>query len=87
MARRARATYTVRVGPQGRVVIPAPVRRMLGLAAGDTMECRHERGTLVLKSRRKIERDLWDKFARVKPSLARQLIAERRREARRETKG
>ncbi len=76
--------YSLRLGRQGRLVIPAAVRKALGLKPGDTLVCRSEHGRLVLKVRRQIEEELWERFAAVKGSLSGELIRERRREARRE---
>ncbi len=42
----------VRVGPQGRVVIPAAIRRELGLESGEPLLARVENGRVVLESRR-----------------------------------
>lgn len=42
----------VRVGPQGRVVIPAAIRRELGLEIGEPLLARVENGRVVLESRR-----------------------------------
>ncbi|HXJ91803.1 MAG TPA: AbrB/MazE/SpoVT family DNA-binding domain-containing protein [Terriglobia bacterium] len=76
--------YPVRVGPQGRVVIPAPVRKELGLRSGDTLLCGAAGDRMVLELRRAAEEDLWAHFSGVRGSLAQELIRERRREARRE---
>lgn len=75
------------VGAQGRVVIPAQIRRELGIEPGDTIVAFVEDGRLVLQTRDQVERDLHAMFARVPRdvSLAEQLLAERREEARRET--
>ena len=73
----------VQLGPQGRVVIPAPLRRLLGLETGDTLVARLEDGRLVLEKRETIKRRLKARFARL-PSLATELLAERREEAKRE---
>ncbi|MHB8325228.1 MAG: AbrB/MazE/SpoVT family DNA-binding domain-containing protein [Candidatus Dormibacteria bacterium] len=42
----------VRVGPQGRVVIPAAIRRELGLESGEPLLVCVENGRVVLESRR-----------------------------------
>lgn len=76
--------YGLKLGRQGRVVIPAAVRKALGLKPGDTLVCRPEGDRLILKARREIEQELWESFAKVKGSLSKELIRERRREARRE---
>ena len=76
----------IRVGPQGRLVIPAPLRRTLGIDPGDTLVIRLEDNRLVLEKRETILARLRDRFRRVPPdvSLADELIRERREEARRE---
>ena len=76
--------YTLKLGRQGRVVIPAAIRNTLKLKPGDTLICRPEGDRLILKARHEIEQELWNSFAKVKGSLSRELIQERRREARRE---
>jgi AbrB family looped-hinge helix DNA binding protein len=74
--------YRVRMGSQGRVVIPAPVRKELGLCSGDTLLCGAVGDRMVLELRRAAEEDLWAHFSGVRGSLAKELIAERRRAAR-----
>ena len=39
----------VRVGPQGRVVIPAPLRRSLGISQGEALVARIEEGRIILE--------------------------------------
>ena len=78
--------YRVRLGRQGRVVIPAPLRRVLGLRQGDTLVCGTAGQRLILEARRTAEEELWQRFAKVKGSLAKELIAQRRREVEREAK-
>ena len=76
----------VRIGPQGRIVIPAAVRKALSLRPGDTLLARVEDGRLVLEKREDILARLKARFAEVptEVSLVEELVAERRREARRE---
>jgi len=76
----------IRVGPQGRLVIPASLRRTLGIDPGDTLVIRLEDNRLVLEKRETILARLRDRFRRVPPevSLADELIRERREEVRRE---
>lgn len=77
----------VQVGRQGRLVIPAALRRALGLAEGDTLLVRLENERLVLEKRSTIQQRLKARFAAVPPeiSLVDELIAERRTEYRQET--
>ena len=76
----------IRIGPQGRLVIPASLRRALGIEPGDVMVARIEDGRLVLESREAILARLQARFAVVPTEidLAKELIEERRGEARRE---
>ncbi|HEV3278390.1 MAG TPA: AbrB/MazE/SpoVT family DNA-binding domain-containing protein [Terriglobia bacterium] len=76
--------YPVRVGRQGRLIIPAPLRKEMGLRPGDTLLCGATKDRLVLTVRNAAERELWARFAGVRGSLAKELIRERRKEARRE---
>ena len=78
--------YGIRLGRQGRVVLPVPVRKAMGLKPGDTLVCQPEGARLVLRTRREIENELWETFANVKGSMAKELIRERRKEARREAR-
>lgn len=75
----------VRVGPQGRLVIPAGMRDRLGIERGDELVARLEDGRLVLEKRENVLRRVRQRYANVaSESLADELIAERRDEARRE---
>ena len=76
----------VAVGPQGRLVVPAELRRELGLVPGDTLIATVEDGRLVLQKRETVLRRLRQRFAHIPAgvSLADELISERRAEARRE---
>lgn len=76
----------VRVGPQGRIVIPAALRRDLAIGEGDRLLARAEEGRLVLEKREAVLARL-RKLAEVVPpdvDLADELIRDRRAEARRE---
>jgi AbrB family looped-hinge helix DNA binding protein len=75
----------VHLGPQGRLVIPAPLRRRLGLETGDTLIARLEEGRLVLEKPEVIKRRLKARFAQLPQgtSLAAELLTERREEAKR----
>lgn len=75
---------TIRLGRQGRAVIPARFRRALQLDAGDELAAWLEDDRLVLQRRDDLERDLWEMFASVEGSLVDELIAKRRAEAERE---
>jgi AbrB family looped-hinge helix DNA binding protein len=80
------ASVEVSLGRQGRLVIPAPLRRSLGLAEGDRLVARQEADRLVLEKPEQIKQRLKARFAQV-PSerrLVEELIAERREENRQE---
>ncbi|HEX2796162.1 MAG TPA: AbrB/MazE/SpoVT family DNA-binding domain-containing protein [Immundisolibacter sp.] len=76
----------VQVGAQGRLVIPATLRKALHLEPGDRLVARQEGETLVLERREAIQKRLQDRFRHI-PSdvnLVNELIAERRAEAAKE---
>jgi len=77
-------THVVEVGAKGRLVIPAPLRRQLGIDEGTELVALVEDGALVLMTRDAIADRLHAMFAHVKHSMADELIAERRAEAERE---
>lgn len=86
MARNVRSV-PLRVGPQGRVVIPAELRRELGLEPGETLIAHVESRRLVLERRGEILDRLRSELREATQpgaSMVDELLAERRREARRE---
>jgi AbrB family looped-hinge helix DNA binding protein len=86
MAHASRAV-PLRIGPQGRVVIPAQLRRELGIEPGETLMARVESHRLVLERRDEILRRLRSELRDARPEsggVVEELIAERRAEARRE---
>ena len=75
----------VRLGAQGRLVVPASIRKALGFRPGETLVARIEDGHLVIEKPEAVERRLHAWFRKFEGrSLADELIAERREEARRE---
>jgi AbrB family looped-hinge helix DNA binding protein len=76
----------VKIGPQGRIVIPAHLRKSLGVVPGDELVARMEGQRLVLESRAAAGARLLGMFAHLATdvSIVDELIAERREEARRE---
>lgn len=77
----------VNIGKQGRLVIPAGLRRSLGLSEGDRLIAREEDGRLVFEKPESIHQQLQAMFTHVpdKRSLADELIAERREAAKKES--
>jgi AbrB family looped-hinge helix DNA binding protein len=79
----------VRLGPEGRVVVPAPMREALGLKEGDVLFARLEGGEIKLltpKAAMLRAQAIVRQFVPEGVSLADELIADRRREAEREAK-
>jgi AbrB family looped-hinge helix DNA binding protein len=79
----------VRLGPEGRVVIPAPMREVLGLKEGDVLFARLEGGEVKFLTPRAAmmrAQAIVRSFVPEGVSLAEELIADRRREAAREAK-
>ena len=76
----------VQLDPQGRLVIPAQLRRSLGFESGDSLIARTEDGRLILEKAETIKQRLKSRFAHLPQttSLAEELIADRREEAKRE---
>ena len=78
----------VRLGAQGRLVVPAPIRKALGFRPGEALVARVEGGRLVIEKPEAVERRLHAWFRKFEGrSLAEELIAERREEAHREAAG
>jgi AbrB family looped-hinge helix DNA binding protein len=71
----------VELGKQGRVVIPAHVRRQLGWDEGTKLAVRIKDGAVELLTRETAGRRLKEMFAGVDVSLSEELMAERRAEA------
>lgn len=80
---------TVNVNRQGRLVIPAEMRRELGIEPGASLVAYVERGRLVVEDRKHLIKRLQDEVAQHTapgtPSMVDHLIAERRMEARAES--
>ncbi len=84
VAREAKLVLTVR--RQGRLVIPASVRRRLRISPGDQMTVTIDKGRLVLEPRAAAAaraRGMFKQLARG-ASVVDELVAQRREEARRE---
>lgn len=78
----------IRVGKQGRVVIPAPLREEMGLRPGDKLSAQVEEGRLVLEQRADALSRLQRRYRHASGdrNLVDELIAERRAAAREERK-
>ncbi len=79
---------TLEVGPQGRIVIPASIRKALNIQTGATLVARIEDGRLVLETQNQLLTQFYSRFAqaRMQPgeSIVDELIAEHRSESARE---
>ncbi len=81
------ATDTVKLGSNGRLVIPATYRKALGVEEGDELVVRLEDGELRLSSRKRAYRQAQALVRRYVPegvSLSDELLKDRREEASRE---
>ncbi|HEY0675221.1 MAG TPA: AbrB/MazE/SpoVT family DNA-binding domain-containing protein [Immundisolibacter sp.] len=76
----------VQVGAQGRLVIPAALRKALHIEPGDRLVARQEGEALVLERREAIRERLQDRFRHIpdEVSLVDELIAQRRAESAKE---
>lgn len=83
------ASVDVTLGRQGRLVIPASLRRSLGLKEGDRLVARQDANRLVIEKPEQIKQRLKARFAQVpaERSLVDELLSERREESRREGEG
>jgi AbrB family looped-hinge helix DNA binding protein len=79
-----RQAIEVTVGPQGRLVVPAPLRRRLGIKPGDVLVARAQEDSLVLERPDTILARAKRRFAHIPEdvSLAEELIEQRREAAR-----
>ena len=84
----ATGSNEVQVGPQGRVVIPAALRKALHLKPGDRLVVRQVGEALVFERREAVVKRLQGLFAHIPKdvSLVDELLAERREETVRETR-
>ena len=83
-------TYTTRLEKSGRILIPAPVRRSLGLSEGSAVLVKvEESGALQIRSRAQVLAKVRKEMRKYIPAggdLAEELIRDRRAEAEREDK-
>jgi AbrB family looped-hinge helix DNA binding protein len=83
-------SHEAKVIAGGKIVLPAKVRRSLGIEVGDSVLIDEREGYMVITTRQRRLRDLQQEFRRRVPdgpSLADALLAERRSEALREADG
>jgi AbrB family looped-hinge helix DNA binding protein len=81
-----RDTTTIQVGPKGRIVIPADIRRELGLDEGSELVATLAEDGVLLLPRHAVKRRLRGMFAGVKVSMADELIRDRRAAAKKEAR-
>lgn len=74
----------VQLDRHGRLVVPASLRRALGLKPGDRLVIRREGERLVLERFEAVEEAIWQEMAGVEGDLASELLEDRRREAERD---
>ena len=81
--------HPIKVGPYGRMIIPAALRRAMDLQSGEELVARLEGEQLILERRETVERRLKARFAHIpnEVDLASELLAERREAAKREAAG
>lgn len=75
-------TSSVTVGPKGRVVIPVAIRNALQIGQGSELVAMVDGGAVVMMPRVVAKARLRAMFVSVPTSLADELMADRRREAR-----
>jgi AbrB family looped-hinge helix DNA binding protein len=76
------------INQNGRIVIPAVIRRAMGLKLGDSIVMSLEDGVLRIEPQKTRVRRVQESLSKLIPAdrvLSDELIAERREEARRET--
>ncbi|HET6381230.1 MAG TPA: AbrB/MazE/SpoVT family DNA-binding domain-containing protein [candidate division Zixibacteria bacterium] len=78
----------LKMGPDGRVLVPAELRRQLGLEPGTTLAARVEDDRLILERRDRVLHRLQERFAAIPPgvSLVDELLEDRRREVQRQVR-
>jgi AbrB family looped-hinge helix DNA binding protein len=80
----------VQVGEKGRIVIPAEIREAMGIKPGDSVDLQFDSYELRVSTRRARLKRAQERVRKLVPpgvSLADELLAERREEARREQEG
>jgi bifunctional DNA-binding transcriptional regulator/antitoxin component of YhaV-PrlF toxin-antitoxin module len=83
------ASIPIRLGPQGRLVVPVELRRELSLDEGSELTIRSDGHRLILEPRAEVLRRLRNRFRHLTDagvSLADELLEDRREEARRDAR-
>ena len=77
---------TVTIKPDGRVLVPAPLRRAFGAKPEEPLVARVEDGRLILERRADVLRRTQERFSVLEPgvSLVDELLAERKAESERD---
>ena len=77
--------FSIAVGQNGRVVIPANIRQQIGIETGQHLLIRLEGERIILEKTTGILNKLQQRFQNIQGSLSDELIEERRAEAVRES--
>ncbi len=75
---------SISLGQNGRIVIPASVRKSLGLKQGQRLRLHLDNQKIVLEKTDDALKELQKRFSVIKQSLSEELIQERRKEAEKE---
>lgn len=81
MATTERSAYHVTINAQGRVVLPAELRREAGIEAGDRLCVTLVDGAIVVRNLRHVREMLWAKYRDPSRDMTQEIIDERRAEA------
>lgn len=75
---------TISLGQNGRIVIPASVRKILELKEGQRLRLHLEDQKIVLEKAEDVIQKLKNRFSIIKESLAQELVQDRRKAAEKE---
>lgn len=76
--------YSVAIGQNGRIVIPTAMRKALNLQKGQRLLLRIQNDAIVMEKAADVINKLQQRFKTIPVSLANELIAERRLEAKKD---
>lgn len=82
-------TEYVKIGEDGRVVIPSSLRKELGIKPGDTLVIESDGDSLLLRGYERMLQEVQEAFADIAPPsqlLSEELLRDRRKEADRESR-